>query len=60
MNASQLIEELKRLPGHLPVRVCLSEVVLDGDGILMLSSDCDAIEADVVIHEGNHILIESK
>lgn len=55
----QLISELGRLPAHLPVRVCLSHVIYQ-DSSIELSPDCHSILAAAVIHEGNHVLIESE
>ncbi len=60
MTNAQLVEELQKLPGYLPVKVVLSEVYLiHNDSMERLCKD-DAIEADTVRHEGQFILIESK
>lgn len=64
MSVADLIAELTQYPPHLPVRVVLSEVVMlpqeGGDPYRQPLTKDDAIEADNVRHEGNHILIESK
>lgn len=64
MNVRDLIDELSRLPPHLPVKVLLSEVIMlpqeGGEPYEVTLSAEDAIEADRVRYEGNHILIESR
>lgn len=67
MTASDLIAELQRYPGHLPVKILLSEVIGGNDDsgnfndeLVQVLTPADAIEADRVIFEGTYLLIESK
>jgi hypothetical protein len=67
MTVADLIDELKRQPGYLPVKVVLTEIYgcyddtgkFRDDKAMVLSPE-DAIEADVVRHEGQFVLIQSK
>lgn len=67
MTVADLIDELKKYSPHLPVKVMLSEVYggfndsgeFVDDMRIPLTKE-DALDADVVRHEGNHVLIESK
>jgi hypothetical protein len=61
VNIADLIAELSRYPGHMPVKVVLSEVITltelgEFDGPLC---DEDSIIAAEVVHKGDHILIRS-
>lgn len=67
MTVSDLIDELKRLPGYLPAKVMLSEIYGTHDDtgkfrddLKVVLNENDAIEADYVTHEGNYVLIRSK
>lgn len=63
MTVSDLIAELQRYPGHLPVKLLLSEVMYqpgETDARSIYLTDMDAIEADVVRFEGTFVLVESK
>lgn len=68
MNVQDLIDELSKMPPHLPVRVFIPTVYggNDGDGNfdpdleVHLSKDCDSWDADKVRYEGGHILIEAE
>lgn len=67
MNVRDLIDELSKYPPHMPVRVTLSEICggfndkgeFRDDMVIPLGRE-EAIEADRVTHQGNHILIESR
>ena len=59
LTVSQLIEELQRMPQHLPVHVTLSEVTIayeDSEDTFQLGTH-DAQPADRVRHEGAFVLI---
>lgn len=67
MTVSQLIEELQRMPGYLPCKVLLSEILGSYDDTGQFRDDMeiclnenDAIEADHVSHEGSYVLVRSK
>lgn len=67
MTVSDLIDELSRMPQYLPVKVLLSEIIgtYDDTGKFrddkaVVLGEGDAIEADTVRHEGNHVLIRSR
>ena len=63
MTVGDLIEELGKHPRWAPVRVLTSHCwagVPEGEPTPIELSPEDALEADVVIFEGNHVLIESK
>ena len=66
MRNGELIEELSKYPKHFPVRVFVSSVLMPSkgpngiDNWLIYSRNLDAREAVTVIHEGNHLLIESE
>ncbi len=68
MNVRDLIDELSRMPQHVPVRVFVPMIYggndnqgqFNGEMEIPLSKDSDATEADIVRFEGNHVLIEGK
>lgn len=67
MNVRDLIDELSRLPQHLPVRIFVPEIIggYDDRGMwrdheIPLSKDCDFAVADIVRYEGSHVMIEGK
>lgn len=67
MNVRDLIDELSKYPPHMPVRVTLMEIYggyddsgeFRDDMVIPLGKE-EAIEADRVSHEGNHVLILSR
>lgn len=64
MNVRDVISELQQYPPHMPVKIVISSVMMPpsnehGPYEAPLSRD-DAMEADRVTHQGNHVLIESK
>ena len=67
MTVGELIDELRKQPQYLPVKVMLTEIYGTNDETgqfvddlqVTLTSD-DAIEAEYVRHEGTFILIVSK
>jgi hypothetical protein len=63
VTVADLIAELQRYPGHLPVKVAISEVACpneSGDIRFHFLTRDDAIEAEAVVFEGTHVLLESK
>ena len=69
MTIAELMEHLTRYPSHLPVKILLSEVLVQdtdtngkatSDFYPLILCESDAIEADRVLFNGNHVLIESK
>lgn len=62
MSVSDLMAELSKYPGYMPVRVLLSTVTICGDHEPKEEplGEWDALEAEVVRPGGNHVLIVSK
>lgn len=64
MSVADLIEELKKYPPHIPVKVLLSSVITGpesgGEPVQINLGPEEALEAGAVIFEGNHVLIESR
>jgi hypothetical protein len=64
VSVADLIEELKKYPPYIPVKVLTSHVITGpesgGEAVEIDLGPEDALEADVVIFEGSHVLIESK
>lgn len=63
MTVTELIEELKRLPPHLPVRVMPESITLrdeHGEGDVPLWPALDATEVDFVRYEGSYVLVQGK
>jgi len=62
MTVADLIEDLKKMPQRLPVRVVLSEVYIKDESGETMMPLCinDASEAAYVRHEGSFILIQGK
>lgn len=60
MTVSEVIAELQRWPGHLPVLVLMSEVWMTsperGDDFVKLS-DGEAIDATDVRYEGSYVVV---
>ena len=59
MIVSEVIEELKKIPGHIPVCAVLGSVFLcDEEGEHIISLDiCDSLEVTDLRWEGNHVLL---
>ena len=67
MTVGDLVEELKKQPQYLPVKVMLTEIYGTNneqgqfvDDLKVNLTEQDAIEAEYVRHEGTFILIVSK
>lgn len=63
MTVTDLIEELKRIPPHLPVRVMPESITLcdeNGESEITLEASCDATEVDFVRYEGSYVLVQGK
>jgi hypothetical protein len=59
MRVEQLIEELSRLPGHLPVTAVLGEVYIadESGGAMVTLCHEDSLEVTDVRNEGNQVLL---
>lgn len=61
MTVEKLIEELQRLPKHLPVTAVLGTVYIadeTGEAMVDLCNE-DSLEVTDVRHEGNQILLKA-
>ncbi len=59
MTVGQLMDELARLPNHMPVTAVLSQVYIAdemGEAMVDLCNE-DSLEVTDVRHEGNQILL---